>query len=118
MIKLKIKKDSTKNIYFLNDNFNEINEENAKLHINNKKDNFNKYIKPSEEEQYEIKIYFKNTIKNCSYMFNKCNEIISIDLSSFDSSDVISMSYMFSECNKLENINLNNLNADNVKDMS
>ena len=120
VIKLKIKKDSiSKNIYFLSDNFNEINETNIELlYINNKQTNFNKFFKTSEEGEYEIKIIFKNNINNCNYMFNKCNEIISIDLSSFDSSDVTNMSYMFSECNNLENINLYNLNVNNVKDMS
>ncbi len=51
-------------------------------------------------------------------MFNKCNEIIYIDLSFFDTSQVTNMSYMFSECTNLENIILPNASAKNVTDMS
>ena len=51
-------------------------------------------------------------------MFNKCNEIIYIDLSLFDTSQVTNMSYMFSECTNLESIILPNASAKNVTDMS
>ena len=44
-----------------------------------------------------------------------CKNIINIELSSFDSSNVINMSYMFNECSNLEEIILNNLKANNVK---
>ena len=124
LIKLIIKKSAISNdIYFLGNNKNEnhnneLNESNIEIFINDNKMKFNKYFRPTKEGEYEIKIVFKNKIKNCSYMFNKCNYIKSIDLSFFDSSDVTNMSYMFSECFTLENINLTNLKADNVIDMS
>ena len=41
---------------------------------------------------------------DCSYMFSGCIDIISIDLSSFDSSKVKNMHYMFGKCNNLEKI--------------
>ena len=44
-----------------------------------------------------------------------CKNIINIELSSFDSSNVINTSYMFNECSNLEEIILNNLKANNVK---
>ena len=37
-------------------------------------------------------------------MFNECKNIISIDLSSFDSSEVENMNYIFSRCINLEDI--------------
>ena len=125
-IKLNVEKKNlrTKKIYFLENNREddtqnkELNEANIELYINNIHINFNKYFEPTEEGEYEIKIIFKNQIKDCSYMFNKCNNIKSIDLSSFDSSNVINMSYMFSECNNLNEIILNNLNTYNVTDMN
>ena len=120
IIKLKIEQNSiSKEIYFFdNENFNEINETNTEIYINNNKNGFCKFFKPSKEGEYEIKIIFKNNIKNCSYMFNKCNDIIYIDLSSFDSSGVTNMSHMFSECYSLKDINLSNLNTTNIIDMS
>ena len=120
IIKLKIKQNLiSKEIYFFDkENFNEINETNIEIYINNSKIDFCKFFKPSKEGEYEIKIIFKNKINNCKYMFNKCKDIIYIDLSSFDSSNVTNMSYMFSECSNLKDIILSNLNTTNVIDMS
>ncbi len=125
-IKLKVEKQNlrSKKIYFLENSKQEdtqnkeLNETNIELYINDMQTIFNKYFEPTEEGEYEIKIIFKNQIKDCSYMFNKCNNIKRIDLSSFDSSNAMNMSYMFSECYNLNEIILNNLNTYNVKDMN
>ena len=125
-IKLKVEKQNlrSKKIYFLENSKQEdtqnkeLNETNIELYINDMQTIFNKYFEPTEEGEYEIKIIFKNQIKDCSYMFNKCNNIKRIDLSSFDSSNAMNMSYMFSECYNLNQIILNNLNTYNVKDMN
>ena len=120
IIRVKIrKKNLSKDIFFFDkEHINDINGENVELYYKNKKIKFKKYFSPTEEGIYEIKILFKNKIKNCSYMFNKCNEIIYIDLSLFDTSQVTNMSYMFSECTNLENIILPNASAKTVTDMS
>ena len=121
IITLEIKKSSLSNdIYFLDqeNHINELDDSNTEIYINKKKVDFKKYFKTNKEGEYEIIIIFKNKIKNCNYMFNKCKYIKSIDLSSFDSSNVTNMSYMFSECFNLEKINITNLNVDNVIDMS
>ena len=120
IIRLDIKKKHLSNdIYFFDkEHINDVNEENIELYYNNKKINFRKFFIPKEEGEYEIKIIFKNKIKNCSYMFNKCSAITHIDLSSFDASEVTNMSYMFSECNNLQSVILSNINAANVTDMS
>ena len=41
-------------------------------------------------------------------MFQACNELISLDLSNFNTSKVTDMSYMFYGCNKLKYLNLSN----------
>ena len=41
-------------------------------------------------------------------MFNECNELISLDLSNFDTSKVNDMSYMFYNCYKLQYLNILN----------
>ena len=131
------KDDEFNNIYFLDNDFkmkNSLEKKNYKeneeinnliksngieLYINDKKqDKINKFFKPEQEGEYTIKIIFNKKIKDCSYMFSWCENITSIDLSSFDSSSVTKMKYMFGRCHYLEEIKLNNLNTQNVTDMS
>ena len=61
-------------------------------------------------------IWYNNNI-SCSFMFYKCSDIIEIDLSYFDSSQVIDMSGMFYYCSSLTLLNLENLNTSNVINM-
>ena len=122
--------EKSKNIYFIenpqyriideqeNKDINNLNDTNTKIFIDDKKITFNKCFAPTEAKDYKIKIKFKNKIKDCSYMFRGCGNIISIDLSSFDSSEVIDMKQMFSICSGLKEVNLKNLNVAKVKDMS
>jgi len=127
------KGDVNKNIYFLDntdyidedskinhfhDNLKELNKLNTELFINDKKYEFQKYFIPKKEGVYSIRIKFNIFIKNCSYMFNECQNIINIDLSSFETNNAIDMSYMFAYCYKLKNINLFSFNTENVTDMS
>lgn len=46
------------------------------------------------------------------------NNIISLDVSMFNTSNVTDMRYMFAECQKLEELDLSNFNTSNVTDMS
>ena len=126
------KKKEYKDIYFLENksymlngdeipfevHFTELNENNTELYINGQKRVFKKFFKPDKEGEYTIKLKLKNKIKNCNYMFLSCLNIISIDLSSFDTSEVTNMSYMFSRCFNLEELNIDNLITKNVKDMN
>ena len=43
-------------------------------------------------------------------MFQQCNELISLDLSNFNTSKVTDMGWMFFNCNKLEYLNILNFN--------
>ena len=127
------KDDINKKIYFLDntdyideetkvnhfhDNLKELNKLNSELFINDKKYEFQKYFIPEKDGIYSIKIKFNIIIKNCSYMFNECKNIIDIDLSSFDTSNVFDMSYMFAYCFKLKKINLISFDTKNVTNMS
>ena len=128
-IRIKIKvdeEDINTKIYFLN-NYedygedihcsDELNESNTELFINNCKYEFNKYFKPKKAEIYSLKLKLKNNIKDCSCLFLGCINIIDIDLSSFDSKEVINMKNMFSHCENLININLSHFNTKNVVNM-
>jgi len=101
-----------------NKELEDLNENNIKLFINYEQVPFKKSFKPTKIGEYEIQLIFKKKMKNLSYLFRGCENIISIDLSSFDSSECINMKYMFGKCTNLEVINLTNLNTSNVTDMS
>ena len=133
-IKLKVKIDSdsvNKQVYFLDnthgqynfgthyhDFLKELNESNVELFINNTKYNYQKYFMPKEEGIYSINIKFKTFLKDCSHMFHGCEEIIEIDLTSFDSNQTTNMGFMFAGCSNLKNIiNLKNLRTQNVTNM-
>ena len=59
----------------------------------------------------KVKLIWENTFfTNVSYMFYNCYNIIEIDLTHFDFSNIIDMSYFFSECKSLKSINLFNIN--------
>ena len=71
------------------------------------------------ESEYKVTIGWnpENSPKSCKEMFSNLNEIIGVDLSKFDSSEVTDMSYMFSNCKNLKSINLDNLNTSSVQNM-
>ena len=79
--------DNTDGIYNYYDkkckhnNLKELNESNTELYIDNTNYKYKKYFKPEKEGIYSIKLKFKNiSIKDCSFMFCDCNNIIGIDL--------------------------------------
>jgi len=133
-ISLEIKKDDiNKDIYFLDntdgtyndimhyhDNLKELNETNTELYINDKKYKYMKYFKPDKEGIYIIKLKFNIYIKDCSFMFCECNNIIDIDLSSFqDTKNVNDMRHMFFCCESLEYLpDISKWDTKNVNDMS
>ena len=132
-IKIRIKKkDINKNIYFLDntdykkeeikhfhDNIKEFNKLNIELYINNRNEEYKKYFIPEKEGTYTIILKFNISIKDCSYMFYNCYNIINIDLSNFDTKNVLNVNNMFAFCESLKSINgISKLNTSNVADMS
>ena len=127
--------DKNKDIYFLNNIYNdtqleqntkihsfpEINEFNTDLYINGRKYLFQKYFRPIEnEKEYHIKLKFRFDflIEDCSYMFYNCQNIKYIDLSKFNTLNVLNMKNMFYGCTNLKGIKLSLLfNTRNVISM-
>ena len=66
---------------------------------------------------YQIKLVWNKEINDTSNMFSGLNNIISIDLSHFDSSLVTNMQYMFSSCKNLNFIDLSNIDTSQVTNM-
>ena len=54
---------------------------------------------------------------NISYLFYRCNNLTSLDLSSFNTSQVTDMKYMFYLCYSLTSLNVSNFNTSQVADM-
>ena len=69
------------------------------------------------ETENEIKLVWKNNIDSTAYMFFGCSKITEIDLSNFDSSQVIYMVDMFYGCSSLKSINLYNFDTSKVSHM-
>ena len=89
----------------------------SEIFINDKKINFTYYYKFPKEGEYKIKYIFRNLLKSTNYMFCNCNRLTSLDLSNFNSQNVINMKFMFSNCTSLESLNLSNFNTTNVTNM-
>ena len=133
-LKIKILKDDiNKKIYYVdNTNFSdwetkkshkhdflkELNELNTKVLINNNEIKYNKFFIPKKDGIYDIKLVFSIKMKDCSFMFSNCGNILSIDLSNFDSSCVTRLDHMFYECYLLNRINFDNFCTKKVIDMS
>ena len=119
-IKLSIKVEKNnidKELYFFTDSkqyLKELNELNTKIYINKKEYNFKRYFIPKKEGIYDINIKFNIKLKDCSYMFAGCENIINIDFTSFNSEYIRNMEYMFSECKNLQSINLFSFNTSNI----
>ena len=78
---------------------------------------FSYFHKFNKKGKYTIKYIFKKNITKTNCMFMWCSSLNSIDLSNFNSNNVINMASMFSGCSSLTKINLSNFNTNNVKNM-
>ena len=113
------KDDINKEIYFLDNYYTSKSFENEhELYINDiKKEDIN-YLIPEKEGKYNIKLKFKKNIKDCSFMFSGCENIISINFQNFNTGNISNMKGMFSNCKNLKSINLFSFNTKNVIDIS
>ena len=91
--------------------------------INNQKINVIKDTKKwkykfSKEGNYILEIIFNNNITNMIGFFEESTNIISLDLSNFNTSNVTDMSFMFNKCYKLKEIKgIDKFNTNKVTDM-
>ena len=68
--------------------------------------------------KYIFDIIFNNNINNMKGFFIGCSNIISLDVSNFNTSNVTDMSYMFNECKNLKEIKgINKFNTNKVTNM-
>ena len=65
-----------------------------------------------------ITLIWNNSITSTNSMFSGCDDIIEMDLSHFDTSNVENMVYMFRGCSSLTSLDLSNFNTSSVKRMN
>ena len=53
-----------------------------------------------------------------STVFSRCENLLNLDLSSFNTNNVTTMANMLSQCSKLESVNMNSFNTSNVTKMN
>ena len=64
-----------------------------------------------------VKLVWNNKINNCIYMFTDCTDILEVDLSEFDSSEVTQINNMFRGCTSLISVNFDNFDTSQVSYM-
>ena len=66
------------------------------------------------EKDNTVELILDDNLKDCGFMFWNCSEIEEIDLSKFDTSQVIFMNGMFGYCSSLTSLNLFNFKTSKV----
>ena len=92
-------------------------EDKCKIKINGNIIPFNNYYKFKEKGKYIIEYSFEINPSNLNKMFYECSSLSKINLSKFDSQNIIDMNYMFAGCSSLSKIDLTNFNTTNAINM-
>ena len=92
--------------------------EKCRIKINDEIIPFSYFYEFKNIGKYRIIYLFNNNITKCNFLFAECESLISIDLSNFNTQNVIYMDGMFSDCKSLKSINLSNFNTQNVTYMN
>ena len=70
------------------------------------------------EQNNNVTMIWNSNLRDCSNMFLDCENIIKIDFSKFNTSEVVKMNDMFNDCKSLTYINFNNFDTSRVTSMS
>ena len=104
-------------VKFDEDKKNENDIKNCQIFIEGKKIPFSYYYKFKKSGTYRIIFSFHNKLKSLCNMFFSCESLTNIDLSNFNSSNIITMSFMFYYCKSLVSINISSFNTQKVTNM-
>ena len=90
-----------------------------RIYINGKSSTIeNGHINDDTFGTLDITLEFDEKKSNYDSMFKEIDNIVSIDLSDFDTTGVTSMKSMFQSCNSLESINFKNVDTSSVQIMT
>ena len=96
---------------------NEDEIKNCEIRINDELIPFNYFNKFKSKGIYTIKYTFKNKLKSTHLMFQGCSSLNEINLSHFNTNNIIDMGHMFQGCSSLTNINLSLFNTKHVTNL-
>jgi len=65
----------------------------------------------------EIKVVFLDPLTSLDFLFNGCDDLISVDLSHMNFPNISRLSYTFNDCKNVEKINLTSLDTSKVENM-
>ena len=116
-ITLKIRGTGNNNVFSSDINFEQSSYPNI-IYINDERQDVIKSIYIFNQTENYIILIWNSTFRFCSYMFYECSNITEMDLSNFDSSEVIQMDYMFFGCLFLTSLNLSNFDTSKVEVMN
>ena len=105
---------SNSNLTFEENQRNEEEIKQCKILIEGKFIPFSYIYKYHSAGLFKVIYFFKNDIKGLNYMFCCCSNLIRLDLSNFNTQNVINMNGMFSFCSKLGKLVLSNFKTQNV----
>ena len=96
------------------------NKDNCFLIINNDIFEIQEYFITNEEKRLKIKLIGQNKITNLSYLFHKCESLISFNtISNWDTSNIINMSHLFDGLSYFKALpDISKWNTSNVTDMN
>ena len=89
-----------------------------KIYINNIIQNEIKKSYYFNQTENFVELIWKHNNIDCPYMFRYCRDIIEINLTNFDTSQVQNMFNMFEGCTSLTSLDLSNFDTSNVKVMN
>ena len=89
----------------------------SEIYVNNMKQNSNSLNIELRDMMNDIIVRWESR-PPCKEMFKNCENIVKIDLSNFDTSEIQDMEGMFYGCTKLKSINFGNINTEKVKTMT
>ena len=82
-----------------------------KYYLNLTKQNVITYKYDFNQTDNFVELIWNNNINNCDFMFRNCKDIIEMDLSDFNTSEVTTMLRMFHTCSSLISLNLSNFDT-------
>ena len=88
------------------------------IYLNEKKIEFCFENKFQKKGKYKITIKCIKLLTSMANIFSNCSSLTSLNISNFNTNNVIDMNNMFSNCSSLTTLNLSNFNTKNVTNMS
>ena len=111
IINLKIKGEGYKKI--INPNYTP-----DKVYYNGNQYNYNGYVIIDNQKINNVTLVWENKLDSAESLFESIEDIIKVDLSQFDTSEVTLMNGMFKGCSNLQYINFTNINTSLVINMN